>query len=150
MPETFAFLTRTKRRRSLMREMTTTALVIATADLAGCGSESPADKIHARTTSLAGEIVPPDPIRGSSLFAANCSRCHGEKGMGSRLGPPLIHRIYAPTRPSDLAFYRAILGGSRQHHWSFGNMQPIAGVKVWDIAHIIAYVRQQQRRVGIE
>ena len=39
--------------------------------------------------------------------------------------------------------------GARAHHWKFGDMAPVPGVTPDDVAHITAYVREQQRRVGI-
>lgn len=99
--------------------------------------------------------IPPDdfradPARGLDLFAANCGGCHGADALGSDRGPPLIHRIYEPSHHSDLAFYRAIALGVHQHHWEFGDMAPVPGVSGEDAAHIIAWVRTEQRAAGIE
>ena len=90
------------------------------------------------------------PTRGADLFATHCAACHGDGALGSDQGPPLIHRIYEPSHHSDLAFYRAVALGVHQHHWEFGEMPPVAGVSGEDTAHIIAWIRQEQRAAGIE
>ena len=99
--------------------------------------------------------IPPEdfqavPARGADLFAAHCASCHGTGALGSDQGPPLIHRIYEPSHHSDLAFYRAVALGVHQHHWDFGAMPPIPGVSGEDAAHIIAWIRREQRAAGIE
>jgi hypothetical protein len=44
----------------------------------------------------------------------------------------------------------AVNKGVRQHHWQFGNMPPITGVSPEEGGHIVAYVREEQRKVGID
>jgi mono/diheme cytochrome c family protein len=87
---------------------------------------------------------------GKQMFDANCARCHGAGGSGTDQGPPLVHAVYRPSHHADLAFHMAVKNGSVQHHWSFGNMPPIPGVSPKEVEHIIAYVRQEQRRAGIQ
>jgi mono/diheme cytochrome c family protein len=91
-----------------------------------------------------------DAALGQQLFDANCARCHGAMGRGSNLGPPLVHKVYRPGHHADLAFYLAVKNGSRQHHWLFGDMPPITGVSAEETTHIVAYVRREQRRAGIQ
>ncbi len=64
-------------------------------------------------------------------------------------GPPLIHDIYRPGHHADLSFHWAVKDGTKQHHWHFGDMPPIADVSPEQVGHIIAYVRREQRRAGI-
>lgn len=90
-----------------------------------------------------------DPAQGRQLFAENCARCHGAEAGGTDQGPPLIHRIYEPSHHSNFAFYRAIDKGTRQHHWTFGDMPPVEGVSAKEAGHIVAYLRREQRRAGI-
>jgi len=99
--------------------------------------------------------IPPENFdadieQGQLGFAVHCRVCHGEDALGTDQGPPLIHRIYEPSHHSDLAFYRAIALGVHQHHWEFGDMPPVPGVSGEDAAHIIAWIRHQQRLAGIE
>ncbi|AGA32779.1 cytochrome c [Thioalkalivibrio nitratireducens DSM 14787] len=96
------------------------------------------------------ETFEPDPAAGFSLFATHCAACHGPEALGTDQGPPLIHRIYEPSHHSDLAFYRAIALGVHQHHWEFGDMPPVPGVTGEGAAHIIAWIRTEQRAAGIE
>jgi mono/diheme cytochrome c family protein len=86
---------------------------------------------------------------GDALFSRYCQRCHGPAATGSNFGPPLVHKIYEPGHHPDAAFYRAVQGGVRAHHWQFGNMPPVAGVGNAQVTEIIAYVRQLQRNAGI-
>lgn len=39
--------------------------------------------------------------------------------------------------------------GVRAHHWGFGDMPGIEGVKKEDVAMIISYVRELQKKAGI-
>jgi len=133
-----------------MKKNLARGLMIAGIFLAGCNTDTtePAGKAASPATDTSSS--PPDPIKGAALFATNCAACHGQDARGTDHGPPLIHRIYEPSHHDDFAFYRAVGGGSRQHHWQFGDMPPVPGVSFEDTGHIIAGVRQQQRRAGIE
>ncbi|WP_018954369.1 c-type cytochrome [Thioalkalivibrio sulfidiphilus] len=149
-----------------MKIHTTVLLSALLGLLVACG-ESPENTPPAtsteptRTTSPAETVtpradfrIPPegfqtDARRGRELFQANCMQCHGAEARGTDQGPPLIHRIYEPSHHSDLAFYIAMARGVHQHHWNFGDMPPIPAVDGEDAAHIIAWIRQEQRAVGI-
>lgn len=88
---------------------------------------------------------------GQGLFAANCSLCHGANADGREgKGPPLIHKIYEPGHHGDASFQSAALNGVRAHHWRFGNMPPVAGIKLEEVDLIITYVREVQRHNGIQ
>lgn len=87
---------------------------------------------------------------GKTLFNSNCAACHGKNAAGNDgVGPPLVHIIYEPNHHGDQAFYMAVKNGVRQHHWTFGNMQPVETVSRDDVGKIIAYVRTLQRANGI-
>jgi mono/diheme cytochrome c family protein len=92
----------------------------------------------------------PNPGQGRDLFIKNCASCHGESLRGSDKGPPFLHPIYEPSHHGDAAFQMAAKYGSRAHHWKFGDMPPVKGVTPDQVAHITAYVRSQQRMVGIQ
>lgn len=91
-----------------------------------------------------------DFVSGEELYAANCARCHGADLRGTANGPPHLHPVYEPGHHGDDAFRLAIAQGAAQHHWDFGPMPAIDGLDEDDVDDIIAYVRQQQRDVGIE
>lgn len=149
---------------SLSLGMISLALVVGCSDPVeeSRGGQERAAPVSAPTADSASSArprtefrIPPDdfqadPARGIELFAANCAGCHGADALGSDRGPPLIHRIYEPSHHSDLAFYRAIALGVHQHHWEFGDMAPVPGLSGEDAAHIIAWVRREQRAAGIE
>jgi cytochrome c2 len=117
-------------------------LVFSAAILIGCSDQ---DSVSNKRALIATS----DPELGKSLFAANCKSCHGSEAMGTKLGPPLIHKIYEPGHHADFSFYRAVSFGVRSHHWEFGDMPKIPGVSPQEVAHIIAYIRQEQHRAGI-
>jgi len=91
----------------------------------------------------------PNAAAGKSLYEANCAQCHGADLRGTPQGPPLLHRVYQPSHHADIAFQLAAKYGTRQHHWNFGDMQPVNGVTPDDVAHITVYVRDRQRQAGI-
>jgi len=90
----------------------------------------------------------PNPAKGKRLFEENCAKCHGADLKGTDKGPPLLHRIYEPNHHSDVAVQLAVKNGSRQHHWRFGDMPPVAGLTREDVGHITAYIRRQQKAAG--
>ncbi len=93
--------------------------------------------------------VPAELQKGEAAFKANCARCHGERGVGTSQGPPLVHKIYEPNHHGDAAFQRAAANGVRAHHWQFGDMPKIDGATPDDVDQIITYVRWLQRQAGI-
>ncbi len=93
--------------------------------------------------------VPAEFGKGEATFKAHCARCHGERGVGTTQGPPLVHKIYEPTHHGDPAFQRAAANGVRAHHWQFGDMPRIDGVTPDDVDQIVKYVRWLQRQAGI-
>lgn len=93
--------------------------------------------------------VPAEFQKGAAKFAGNCAGCHGEAGVGTSQGPPLVHKIYEPNHHGDAAFQRAAANGVQAHHWEFGNMPKIEGVTSEDVDQIIQYVRWLQRQAGI-
>jgi len=93
--------------------------------------------------------VPAEFKKGEVTFNANCARCHGERGVGTSQGPPLVHKIYEPNHHGDAAFQRAAMMGVRAHHWQFGDMPKIATVTPAEVDEIIKYIRWLQRQAGI-
>ncbi|PCI53075.1 MAG: cytochrome C [Alphaproteobacteria bacterium] len=101
--------------------------------------------VTVKVPTLSGEA-----IQGERLFNANCSSCHGVNAAGQKgVAPPLIHIIYETGHHGDVTFYRANQFGVRQHHWPFGDMQPV-GVQQADMSAIIVYIRTVQRANGIQ
>lgn len=91
----------------------------------------------------------PNAAQGKKLYATHCVQCHGGDLRGGKTGPPLLHPVYVPSHHSDISFQLAVKYGSRRHHWNFGDMPPVPGLSADDVAHITAYVRAEQRKVGI-
>ena len=119
---------------------------LATVVLTGCDGP---DSLNPNTAEIQASVIPGRTL-GKSLFDAKCAVCHGQGGVGTMQGPPLVHKYYEPGHHADSTFHRAVNSGVRQHHWQFGDMPPIAGVSPTEVNHIIAYVRQEQRRHGIQ
>lgn len=91
----------------------------------------------------------PNPAEGKSQYGKYCASCHGTDLKGTDKGPPFLHRVYEPSHHGDAAFQLAVRNGTRAHHWKFGDMLPVPGLTPDDVAHVTAYIRAEQRRVGI-
>ncbi|MCY4114823.1 MAG: c-type cytochrome [Chloroflexi bacterium] len=104
---------------------------------------------HVVAVATAQPALSETAIAGEDLFNANCALCHGESAAGTTQGPTLIDRIYHPGHHSDFSFRRAVAQGVRQHHWTFGDMLPVATVTANEVEQIICYVRELQREAGI-
>lgn len=108
---------------------------------------NPAREIDAKR--LASLPVPAEYRVGEGLFERSCASCHGEQGLGTDSGPPLVHSVYRPSHHGDAAFVIAVERGVRAHHWRFGDMAPVQGVTTEEVSEITKYVRWLQREVGI-
>jgi mono/diheme cytochrome c family protein len=96
------------------------------------------------------EGLMPNPGKGKVMYATHCASCHGADLKGSDKGPPMLHKVYEPSHHSDVAFQLAVKKGTRAHHWKFGDMAPVPGLTPDDVAHITAFIRFEQRKVGIQ
>jgi cytochrome c len=104
---------------------------------------------QAGSSALQPATPPAEFQKGAAAFNANCARCHGERGVGTLQGPPLVHKIYEPNHHGDAAFQRAAAMGVRAHHWQFGDMPKVSTVTPTEVDEIIKYVRWLQRQAGI-
>ena len=120
-------------------------LAIVVAVLPACESNA----TNQDASKPAGGTTPAHVQAGEAKFSANCAACHGVRAVGTKQGPPLVHKIYEPNHHADMAFQRAAENGVRAHHWEFGNMPKIEGVSSADVEQIIRYVRWLQREAGI-
>jgi mono/diheme cytochrome c family protein len=93
--------------------------------------------------------TPPEFSIGEKLYADKCRRCHGERALGTQLGPPLVHEYYAPAHHAEAAFIWAVMLGVQEHHWTFGPMAAMADVGEAQARLITGYVRWLQRKAGI-
>lgn len=106
---------------------------------------------HAQTMQIPkpSSGLMPNPALGKKLYAANCASCHGADLKGSDKGPPMLHKVYEPSHHSDVAFQLAVKNGVRAHHWKFGDMAPVPAMTPDEVVHITAFIRAEQRKVGI-
>jgi mono/diheme cytochrome c family protein len=107
----------------------------------------------AGSASLDRAVVMPElseaGSRGQAAFGQLCAGCHGADAGGTGSGPPPIHSHYHPNHHNDAAIARAVRQGAHAHHWSFGDMPPVAGIGDAGIADIIAFIREVQKANGI-
>lgn len=122
-----------------------TALALLGAVLAACESSATSPE----AAKSPGGATPTEFQVGEAKFAASCAACHGVRGVGTKQGPPMVHKVYEPNHHADAAFQRAAENGVRAHHWEFGNMPKVEGVTAGDVDQIIRYVRWLQREAGI-
>lgn len=103
------------------------------------------------TTLIQNPKVPFKYALGLQAFRDKCAACHGQWAEGvADKGPPLVHPYYRPGHHSDAAFYRAAIFGVRSHHWSFGDMPPVADITKSDIVAIVRFIRWWQEQNGIK
>ena len=57
--------------------------------------------------------------------------------------------IKSDDHTHNMAFQLAVANGVRAHHWQFGDMAPVPELTPDDVAHITAFVRGEQRKMGI-
>jgi mono/diheme cytochrome c family protein len=108
-----------------------------------------ASRMATRSTGIVIPELSAEGLRGMDDFAHYCAGCHGTDAGGTDKGPPLIHPIYAPGHHGDVAIQFAVRGGSRAHHWNFGDMPRIDGVSDSELSEIIVFLRAVQRANGI-
>jgi len=110
--------------------------------LIGCGEDPSGNDpqvVHLTTPPLS------ETARlGAEVFIANCAECHGATAGGTAEGPPLVHIYYEPGHHADFSFQVAVRQGTRQHHWEFGDMDPVPGLSDREVNEIICYVRELQ------
>ena len=91
-----------------------------------------------------------DADKGVEPFEKYCMMCHGTKGRGNEQGPPLVESVYRPDHHADLSFHFAVHDGVKSHHWNYGDMKPVPLITPEETEHVIAFIREEQKRVGIE
>ena len=87
---------------------------------------------------------------GARTFGLHCAGCHGRDAGGTTTGPTLIDSIYRPAHHADASFVLAIRRGVAAHHWHFGNMPPVPGLNVDEVASIVHFVREVQKANGVK
>ena len=135
------------RQRQILAGLAAVAVLLAALALAVF--IQPSENERSAVVAVVRTTLSQEAAIGETVFAANCATCHGENAAGSNLGPPLIHDIYNPGHHSDQSFYLAAANGTRQHHWTFGDMPPQPQVAREDVAKIIRYIRELQEANGI-
>jgi mono/diheme cytochrome c family protein len=88
--------------------------------------------------------------RGEALYQESCAECHGADLRGTDRGPSHLSVVYAPDHHPDSSFRAAVASGAIAHHWAFGDMPPVPGLTDDEVDAIIAFVREQQERHGLE
>jgi len=130
-----------------LKKIQVLVLFLAPLIIVACDSMTPEERRKALHLPPAG--FNGNAEQGYALFNQYCITCHGTGGLGSQQGPPLVHQTYKPAHHADLAFHMAVRDGVRSHHWHFDDMKPLPGVTPEKTEHIVAYIRREQRKVGI-
>jgi cytochrome c5 len=137
--------------RSLLAILRLILIVVPVFGLAACSDAHDSDHLSPSQVEELRSVEVPEQFRaGEVLFDRSCASCHGERALGTPVGPPLVHIVYEPRHHADFAFQLAVRQGVRAHHWNFGDMAPVPGLTSQQVEEITAYVRWLQRRVGIE
>ena len=113
----------------------------------GCEQINPEDRrqaLHLPSSGFKG-----DPEKGLVIYRNTCVNCHGSNGRGTSEGPPLVHRVYRTSHHADYSFHLAVRDGVKSHHWNFGDMNPVPTITPDETEHVVAYIRREQRRRGI-
>lgn len=114
------------------------AIVGAAAMMAGCAADE------------AQTVAPAAGSTGAEIYASSCASCHGTDLRGTDKGPSQLSIVYEPNHHPDAAYRSAIINGAGQHHWNFGDMEPVEGLDDEQIEAVIAYIRSEQQRLGFE
>lgn len=83
-------------------------------------------------------------IAGKRTYARHCAGCHGNKGVGTELGPPLLHPIYFRSNLSRRDFHAAVQNGKSQQHWRFGDMPGFRAMSFNEVERLARYVYELQ------
>ena len=133
-------MTRPARSRAVGWRQAVTACVLGVSVfVVACGSTDSAPQSQAESADADADV-----------YAASCASCHGVDLRGTDTGPSLLSIVYEPNHHGYDSFRSAIANGSPQHHWDFGDMQPIEGLSEAQVDAIIAFVRAEQQRLGFE
>jgi mono/diheme cytochrome c family protein len=88
-------------------------------------------------------------VQGEELFQANCATCHGPDLLGTFVGPPLLHEIYAPDQLADDDIRAAVANGVSPKNWDFSGMPAFPNLDTDDVEALTAYIRSSQRAAGL-
>ncbi len=116
------------------------AIIVLAAVVGACGSSNTAPTRQASTGDEDGALV----------YATSCASCHGDDLRGTDKGPSHLSIVYEPNHHGDAAFRSAIINGAQQHHWNFGDMEPVEGLSDGEVEAVIAFVRSEQERLGFD
>lgn len=118
--------------------------VLAAVVIVGCSEDAGTDQ------STPGDSIAATGSLGAEVYANSCASCHGADLRGTDKGPSQLSIVYEPNHHPDDAYRSAISNGARQHHWTFGDMPPVAGLTDEEIEAVIAFIRTEQSRQGFE
>ncbi len=133
-------MTGRRRRAGRVRRPLDAVVLVVVALVVACGSDEP----------QSGPSASGDVVRGAEVYASSCASCHGADLRGTDKGPSHLSIVYEPSHHGDASFRSAIANGSPQHHWDFGDMDPVDGLSDDDVEAVIAFVRTEQERLGFE
>jgi len=118
--------------------------------LSTLADSSPSPASNGSPAASGATTLPGDPEKGQTLFAQNCTTCHGaslEGGIGPALNP--IEKLPSVSNPLDPAFLITIITNGRSEN---GRVMPPKGgndkLTDQDVKDLAAYIIQQNRNPG--
>ncbi|HXN90704.1 MAG TPA: cytochrome c [Candidatus Sulfotelmatobacter sp.] len=130
------------------------AFLILTA-LSTLAGTSPTPAPGGTSTASGATVLPGDPQKGATLYAQNCTTCHGaglEGGIGATLNP--IEKLPNVSNPLDAAFLIDIIANGRVHQAGDPKQtdMPAKGGNTkltdQDVKDLAAFIIQQNHIVG--
>lgn len=127
-----------------MRILMLLICAVALAEPSGVQAKAIMDPAEVKLPAMDGKLT-----TGKAGYDKFCVSCHGANLVGTDKGPTFLHRVYHPGHHGDRAFLLAPMQGARQHHWKFGDMKPVPGIKQQHLETIIHYIRAIQKANGL-
>lgn len=87
-----------------------------------------------------------NPTRGATLFEANCTQCHGEKGEGKK-GPALNNKGFLADAP-DMYLYKTITQGRKGTPMDPMLKEKGGKLSQRDVLDLISFIRQWGNYAG--
>lgn len=97
---------------------------------AGCGAGGSADI----------DLTTGDAVAGQRAYGTHCAACHGEGGIGTPSGPPLVGPEARDLTAQQIV--DAVREGADTDQWAGSAMPALPAVSDEELADIVAHVRQ--------
>ncbi len=132
----------------LLTALVTTVAVTTTAAAQGNEENSTSAAYQNSVRLVPKDTIPQDAYTGWKQYELNCSRCHGEFGVGSSFAPALIESLKSDgTVPDQATFITVVCQGRKEKgmpSWCE------AGMEMGTITNIYSYLKlRADGKVGL-